>query len=130
MRRFLLALFLVALAVTANAEPKKWIRCEEITQSLFEVQRIVDGDTLVVFYDGEATKVRLAGIDAPERGKPGAAEATEALRELTEGKIIRLVFTEERKRDNFGRLLAEIHVDGVNVNEELLRLELVEEYSP
>jgi endonuclease YncB( thermonuclease family) len=31
------------------------------------VERVVDGDTVVVRLDGSAVKVRLIGVDAPER---------------------------------------------------------------
>ena len=39
--------------------------CSEIDQRTFTVERIVDGDTFKVTYDGEQTSVRIAGIDAP-----------------------------------------------------------------
>lgn len=55
--------------------------------------------------------MRLWGIDAPERGEPGADEATEALkRQVADcGGVIRIRFIpSERKRDHFGRLLATI----------------------
>lgn len=35
------------------------------------------------------TRVRLCGINAPERGEPGVAEATEMLRNLVSRKMIR-----------------------------------------
>jgi endonuclease YncB( thermonuclease family) len=40
--------------------------------------RVVDGDTLAI----DGVRHRLFGIDAPERGEPGAAAATEHLRRL------------------------------------------------
>lgn len=39
---------------------------------------IIDGDTIRI----DGIRVRLFGIDAPERGQPGAREATEHLRQL------------------------------------------------
>jgi len=91
---------------------------------LFRVVRIIDGDTFVVVYDERATSVRPPRIDAPERGRPGAAAA---LAELIGGRTVRLEFSDPagRKRDRWGRLLASVYVmiDGVEVDveAELLR---------
>jgi endonuclease YncB( thermonuclease family) len=46
--------------------------------------RVVDGDTLEV----AGTRVRLLGIDAPERGEPGAVEATSALLNIIAGRAV------------------------------------------
>jgi endonuclease YncB( thermonuclease family) len=43
--------------------------------------RVVDGDTIAI----DGVRTRLFGIDAPERGQPSAAEATEHLRRLVGG---------------------------------------------
>ena len=64
----------------------------------------MDGDTFKVTYDGEQTSVRIVGINAPERNTPEGPAATKALTDLVDGKMVRLEFTEPRKRDNFGRL--------------------------
>ncbi len=50
-----------------------------------KVERIVDGDT-VVLHNG--TIVRYVGITSPETGEPFEKEATEANRKLVEGKIV------------------------------------------
>ena len=77
----------------------------EISAPSYRVLRVIDGDTFVVFYDGEPTSCRVYGIDAPERGQPGYAEAREALEREILGKAVRLTFPGPRKRDHFGRLL-------------------------
>ena len=79
-----------------------------ITARHFHVERVIDGDTLVIVYDGEQTSVRLARVNAPERNEPGGAEATEALRGLVDGRTVRIEFTAGHKRDNFGRLLCSV----------------------
>ena len=92
------------MMVTAGCAPTT-----VITQRVFRVERVIDGDTLVVRYDGESTSVRLWGIDTPERGEPGADEATEALKKRVADcrGVIRIRFIpSEHKRDHFGRLLA------------------------
>jgi micrococcal nuclease len=52
----------------------------------------IDGDDIVLLAEGgQATRIRLCGIDAPERECPGYGEATTALRALVEGKQVRCV---------------------------------------
>ena len=38
--------------------------------------RVIDGDTLVIHYDGKDTSVRLTRVNAPERNAPGRPAAT------------------------------------------------------
>ncbi len=81
----------------------------ESTQT-FRVEYVVDGDT-VRLRNGET--VRLAGIDTPERGECGADQATRALQRLVLGREVRLGETDE-DRDQYGRLLRYLDVDGVD----------------
>ena len=78
------------------------------------VKRIVDGDT-VHLRDG--TKVRLHGIDTPERDQPYGKQATRNLDKL----IGRTVFVVERDTDRYGRLVGTLYTpEGVNVNLEMV----------
>jgi len=115
MPRPLLVLIIVALLAGCASRV--------ITARHFHVERVIDGDTLVIVYDGERTSIRLARVNAPERNERGGAEATEALRQLVDGKTVRIAFTAPhgRKRDNFGRLLCSVYVNGVDVESELVR---------
>lgn len=95
------------------------------TEGTFRVVEVLDGDTIAID-DGKGTIVRYLGIDTPEiarqdsPGDPFSEEARELNRRLVEGKRVRLEFDSE-KYDVYGRLLAYAYVDGVSVNEELLR---------
>lgn len=83
------------------------------------VSRIVDGDT---FYCADGLKVRLIGIDAPERaqGRPGR-ESTAALRRmLPAGTRVRLE-PDVGPRDRHGRALAYVWSKDTLVNETLVR---------
>lgn len=102
----------------------------EITATTFAVTRVIDGDTFRVEYDGDLTSVRLRDIDAPERGDPRAAAATEELRRLVDGQTVRLEFGPGRKRDGFGRLLCHVFVNDLDIGQHLLNAGLVEEYQP
>lgn len=93
------------------------------------VLRVIDGDT-VDLQDGR--RIRLIGIDTPEMGyspraqvegvnDPFAEEATAFLRELAEGRTVRLEFGPEPE-DRYGRTLAYLFLeDGAHLNAELLR---------
>lgn len=54
-----------------------------IAEEICKPIRYADGDTLNFKRGGELVRVRLAGYDAPERGQPFSARATEYLRKLT-----------------------------------------------
>lgn len=90
------------------------------------VSRVLDGDTIEMLLDGNSYLIRYNLIDAPETihpvkpAEPFGKEAYEANREMVEGKRVRLE-KDTRERDVYGRLLRYVYVDGVMVNEELLR---------
>jgi len=88
-----------------------------------ELVRVIDGDTLVAACGGHDYRVRLLRIDTPERGEPGFDEAGEALRRMVEGRELDLVFEVpgEPATDRYGRLLAYVLADGVDVNVEMVR---------
>jgi micrococcal nuclease len=91
-----------------------------------EVERVVDGDTIVVRLDGRSERVRYIGIDTPETHHPDkpvqrfGPEATEANRRLVEGRTVLLELDVE-PRDKYGRLLAYVYLeDGTFVNASLV----------
>lgn len=57
--------------------------------------QVVDGDTLSL----GRIKVRLNGIDAPERGQPRFAAATRALQEVTAGQVVTCRLNGEKSYD-------------------------------
>lgn len=105
--RFYFLSVLLCLAISA---------CSKQQGSL--VVGITDGDTLKVLIEGKEVKVRLAEIDAPERGQPFGTRARQSLSELAFNKQARLVVHD---RDRYGRTVAKVYVDGVDVNAELVR---------
>lgn len=64
--------------------------------------------------------MRYIGIDTPERDDPCYAEASNANAALVAGRSVRLV-KDVSETDRYGRLLRYIYVDGVFVNETLIR---------
>lgn len=90
------------------------------------VTHVVDGDTVEVARDGVTERVRLLGIDTPERGECGYAEARDAAAGLVEGREVTLVVGSSDDRDRYGRLLrfVEVAADGADVDLGLRQLEL------
>lgn len=93
------------------------------------VVEIIDGDTLVIDFDGHVETVRLLGVDTPETVDPNrpvqcfGAEASQFLEDsLPPGTPVDVVRDIEA-RDRFGRLLVYLSRtdDGTFVNAELLR---------
>ena len=95
-----------------------------LQQPLYTVDKVIDGDTIVVRHGG---KVRLLGINTPEiahrdrAAEPLGNKAYQRLKQLLTGKKVYLEFDQQR-RDRFKRLLAHVTLeDGTNLNELLLR---------
>ncbi|MGC1955231.1 MAG: thermonuclease family protein [Gammaproteobacteria bacterium] len=94
------------------------IACFAATVHTGKVLGIADGDTLTLLVGKQPLKIRLAEIDAPERGQPYATKAKQALSDLTFGKTVRVV---EVDRDRYGRLVGQVYVGDLEVNAELVR---------
>jgi micrococcal nuclease len=78
------------------------------------VSYVVDGDTLHVELErGRDERVRLIGVDTPERGECRAAHATALARALADGRRVVLAGDPtQATRDVYGRLLAYVWLPG------------------
>lgn len=74
------------------------------------VTRVVDGDTIEL---GNGETVRVVGIDTPERGECGYAEATANMERLVLGQRVRLTVSDE-DRDRYDRLLRYVNVGRID----------------
>ena len=102
MRKALVCL-LLALACTANAET--------ITG---RVVGVADGDTITVLdADKVQHKIRLAGIDAPEKKQPFGNRSKESLSDLAYNKTVEV---ETSKSDRYGRQIGKVLVNGRDIN--------------
>ena len=104
-QRAMLAGFLAAFLLASAG-------CGEAKNAPLKVQRVIDGDTIVL---ADGRSVRYIGIDTPEAGETYFEEAKEANRRLVADKNIRLEPDVEEK-DRFGRTLAYIYVNDTFVN--------------
>lgn len=88
------------------------------------VVRVLSGDTINAFVNGEVVPVRYIGIDSPDpgespdRGEPQGREALAFNRALVNQKNVRLEL-DAQERDAEGRLLAYVWVGEVLVNAEV-----------
>jgi endonuclease YncB( thermonuclease family) len=82
------------------------------------VTRVVDGDTIEVLVEKRPIRVRVAGIDTPERGQPWASRSKQALSERVFGKEVRVI---EVTVDTYGRTVGEVYADNVCVGCGLVR---------
>ena len=86
-----------------------------------QLRRVIDGDTIDVFINGEVERVRYIGINTPEFEEPCYQEASLANRQLVEGQSLTLE-RDESERDDYGRLLRYVYANGVLVQRQLLNL--------
>ena len=85
-----------------------------------EVTRVSDGDTIWVRGSGEqgkGVKVRLDRIDAPESKQDYGFEAKEYLNGRIGGKTVKV---EWEKKDQFGRILGIVYLEGADINLEMV----------
>ncbi len=84
----------------------------------YEVLRVADGDSFTLSQDNSELEIRLYGIDCPERKQPFHKRAETFTRKVLDRGEIR--FT-EIDRDRYGRIVAWVFVDSLNLNKELVR---------
>lgn len=94
--KHVLLIFSLFIAVSAQADIKG------------RVVAVTDGDTIKVLDANNVEhKVRLTGIDAPERGQPFGTVSRDNLASMVAGKE---VLVESTKKDRYGRTLGKIWV--------------------
>ena len=78
------------------------------------VVRITDGDTLIVLDSNKVQyKIRLVGIDAPEKKQAYGKKSKDNLSDLVAGKH---VVVEYDKLDRYKRILGKVKLSGEDVN--------------
>ena len=106
--RVLAAIALGLLALTVHADTLTG-----------RVVGISDGDTLTLLDESRKQhKIRLAGIDTPEKGQPFGEYCKKSLSDLAYDRIATI---ESNKLDHYGRVIGKVLVDGQDVNLEQVR---------
>jgi micrococcal nuclease len=83
-----------------------------------EVIRVLDGDTIEVLHGKKPERIRLYGIDCPEKGQAFGQKAKQATSSLLFGKDVRI---ESHGRDKHRRTLGTVFDGDLNVNQELVK---------
>lgn len=98
------------------------LACQSATRSddtIGSVVKVIDGDTYDLLVNGEQIRVRMEGIDAPERGMDYYRVAKNYLGALCDGQQVRLVIKE---KDQYGRFIAKGYLpDGRELCEEMVK---------
>ncbi len=76
----------------------------------YKVDYVIDGDTVIIHRQSQKEKLRLIGIDTPERDEPYYDDATEFTRDLLQDKMVYLEIGAE-PYDKYGRTLCYIYLD-------------------
>lgn len=130
----LAAMFVVAAMAaktSSPAQPAYSSPYDFTDQVSYRVKRVIDGDTLELVMAGREVRVRLVGIDTPERERAGrraepyAHEATAVLRKLCENRAVYVEYDALcARKDRYGRTLAHLFraPDGLWLNREMVRL--------
>ncbi len=85
---------------------------------------VIDGDTLKL--EGIKPRIRLWGVDAPEKGQGGSLAATKALQSLSKGKRVSYIKVDT---DRYGRIVARVFLpDGREINRLLIEQSAAREY--
>lgn len=84
-----------------------------------KVVRVADGDTVTVLDSSNTPhKIRLMGIDAPERKQAYGQRSKQSLSEMVAGKTVSVDWN---KRDRYKRIVGKILLDGRDVNLEQVK---------
>ncbi len=106
--RFLLVLSVLSLAVAGNVFA--WPG---------QVVSVTDGDTIKVLDPGgRQVKIRLYGIDTPEKKQAFGQAATKHTANMIAGKVVEIEVVD---KDRYGRIVGIVLIGGKNVNQELVR---------
>ena len=90
------------------------------------VVRVADGDTITVLDAAQTQhKIRLQGIDAPEKKQAFGNASRKFLSGLVANREVRVTYT---KRDRYGRILGMVFIDGKDANLEMLKAGLAWHY--
>jgi micrococcal nuclease len=107
-RRAMAVLAIALCAALAAAQPAAYPFTIE-----GQVVAITDGDTIKVLRDQKQYKIRLNGIDAPEKAQAFGQKSKAYLSSLVFGKNVSVIV---RDTDRYGRYVGDVMLDGRSAN--------------
>ena len=83
-----------------------------------KVVGVADGDTIKVLKRNQQVRIRLYGIDCPEKRQPFGHQAKRYTNSMVRGKRVKV---HPVTKDRYGRTVAMVSVNGQNLNQSLVR---------
>lgn len=107
------------------------------SDDLYQIVKVVDGDTITLLKDGKKQTIRLIGINTPETVDPRkpvecyGKEASSAMKELVGDRFVKVLSdSTQGDRDKYNRLLRYVYRDdGVFVNKYMITEGFAYEYT-
>lgn len=96
--------------------------CEPIETDILVYERVIDGDTLVA----SGKRIRLWGIDAPEKNEPEAFSSTMYLKVLVENRELQCVF---KHKDRYQRDVMQCFSDGYDIAADMVKMGMAKDYT-
>lgn len=91
-----------------------------------KVTAVKDGDTIEMLVNGKPIRIRLFGVDAPEKGQAFGEKAKQFTSGLCFGKVVKAV---QKSKDQYRRVVAEVFLpDNSSLNYRLLQAGFVWHY--
>ncbi len=101
-----------------SAKSNLGVSTKNISEASGFCYHVVDGDTIDVDNVG---RIRLVGINTPEKDQPGYQEAKDFVKKRCLGKTVYLDIDDAKYHDKYGRVLAVVYADNININAALLK---------
>ena len=92
-----------------------------------KIVSVTDRDTIKVLDGKQERKVRLIGIDAPERGQPFSDRAKRTLSGLVFGKTARVTW---KTHDKYDRIFVDVYIGGAWINRDMVERGMAWAYDP
>ncbi len=119
MKKYLLSVILAAVALLIY----NFLSAKEIRGKVISIQ---DGDTITVLQGTTSYRIRLDGIDCPEKGQAYGNAARQFTSDQVFGKTVKVTWKE---KDRYKRYLGTVFTPaGKNLNQELLKAGLAWQY--
>lgn len=104
-----------------------WTSCGLSATSLNgKVVGVADGDTITVLDSNNTQhKIRLQGIDAPEKAQAYGQKSKQSLYQMVHGKFVSVEF---EKKDKYGRTVGKVSLNGTDICLEQIKLGMAWHY--
>ena len=83
-----------------------------------EVVAVADGDTITVLSEGVQHKIRLSGIDAPEKSQTFGNQSKQSLADMVFRKNVTVDYN---KRDKYNRIVGKVLLENQDINLEQIK---------